>query len=105
VHVPLRCCQILMTGEILNRLCGRSPHVEMRTERMSKKVDSSFRQAALVKSLSEEILVGGPRHRMELPPGGQGAVSVRSGSSRSRLLPGGYDQEEENGCSTGWREV
>jgi len=32
-------------------------------------------------------------------------VSVRRGSSRYCLLPGAHDQEDENGCSTGWRRV
>jgi hypothetical protein len=32
-------------------------------------------------------------------------VSVRRGSSRYRLLPGVHDQEDENGCSTGWGRV
>jgi hypothetical protein len=34
VHVPLRCRQILMPGEFLNRPRRRAAHREMRAERM-----------------------------------------------------------------------
>jgi hypothetical protein len=47
-----------------------------------------------------------PGRVLELKHDNDTGISRRfAGSSRYRLLPGVHDQEDENGCSTGWRRV
>ena len=42
MHVPLRCREIHVPGQILNRARWRAPHGEMRTERVPQSVHARF---------------------------------------------------------------
>jgi hypothetical protein len=44
VHVPLRRSQLLVASQFLNRSDWRSPHGEVRTERMPQDVDTDVPQ-------------------------------------------------------------
>jgi hypothetical protein len=63
MHVPLRRAQLLMAGQFLNGAHRRSPHRQVRTERMTEYVYGDVPQIRTSRRAPDQALNGARRQR------------------------------------------